>query len=250
MCRQCDLRAISAERSFSTTTRRRFLGGLATLPAMGLAATSLPAAAAEPPRPQNVMTPDAALERLREGNDRYRNNQSRKNDFAAARAALTSGQNPFAAVLSCADSRVSPEFCFDEERGDLFVTRVAGNYLTPDLLASLEFGAAVLGTPLIMVLGHTSCGAISAAIDAEQNGTDYPGHIQTITTAIAPAVRDVLAADPKTDDMLDAVTRANIRRNVAMLQDATPVLRGRVAAGQLKVVGGLYHLDTGEVEVL
>src|SRR3546814_3652059 len=95
-----------------------------------------------------------------QGNARYASNASTHRDFVSTRAALATGQNPYACLLSCADSRVSPELCFDEARGDLFVTRIAGNYVTNDILASLEYGVAVLHSPLIMVLGHTRCGAI------------------------------------------------------------------------------------------
>ena len=106
------------------------------------------------------MTADEALERLMAGNARYVADQSTPLNFSNDRAALVSGQNPYASILSCSDSRVSPEFCFDEQRGDLFVARVAGNYLTTDFVATLEYAAAVLYTPLIMVLGHESCGAV------------------------------------------------------------------------------------------
>src|SRR5690606_28019741 len=103
------------------------------------------------------------LERLMEGNERYASGNATIRDFESTRSLLAKGQNPYASLLSCADSRVSPELCFDEARGDLFVTRVAGNYVTNDIVASLEYGAAVLNSPLIMVLGHTQCGAIGAA---------------------------------------------------------------------------------------
>lgn len=234
------------------------MGALAALPALGFAARHSPALAASssaaPPRPQNVLTPEEAVERLLAGNRRYRNNLSERRDFHLSREALARGQNPYASILSCADSRVSPELCFDESTGDLFVNRVAGNYVTADLLASLEYGAAVLGAPVILVLGHTQCGAVGAAIDAVQHNTDFPGHIQNITTALAPAVHDALDGNSGSSPMAapqlaDAVTRANVRRNVALLERATPILRQRVKAGTLKVVGGVYHLDTGEVEL-
>src|SRR5699024_10117989 len=130
------------------------------------------------PLPENVMSADEALERLMAGNARYVAGQSTPLNFAEERAALVTGQNPYASILSCSDSRVSPEFCFDEQRGDLFVARVAGNYLTTDFVATLEYAAAVLDTPLIMVLGHQSCGAVRAAIDAVEKNKQFPGHIQ------------------------------------------------------------------------
>lgn len=158
-------------------------------------------------------------------------------------------QNPYACILSCADSRVSPELCFDEERGDLFVNRVAGNYVTTDLLASLEYGVAVLNSPLIMVLGHTSCGAVGAAVSAVEDKAEFPGHIQTIVTAIVPSVR-AAAAQAHEGTLLQAATIENIKHNVEQLKSATPILSKAVQAGKVKVVGGLYHLDTGRVELV
>jgi carbonic anhydrase len=116
------------------------------------------------PKPQNVLSPDAALDRLMKGNSRYVNGDSHRHDFAHEREALSAGQNPFAAVLSCADSRIAPEYCFDTARGDLFVCRVAGNFASDEIVASLEYAVEVLNAPLIMVLGHEACGAVDATI--------------------------------------------------------------------------------------
>jgi carbonic anhydrase len=149
--------------------------------------------------------------------------------------------------LSCADSRVSPELCFDEGRGDLFVNRLAGNYVSPDILASIEYGAAVLNAPLIMVLGHTECGAIKASIKADKDNAAFPGHIQTIATSLRGAVK---AGQKDGGDLQTATTLENIKINVAMLKDSTPLLRQLVQSKKLKVVGGLYHLDTGKVELV
>src|SRR5690606_31461360 len=145
--------------------------------------------AKSPPKPENVLSSDQAIKRLLEGNRRYASGKTRSRDFASTRAALASGQNPYAGILSCADSRVGPELCFDEERGDLFVLRVAGNYVTSDMLASLEYGVAVLNMPAIMVLGHTGCGAVNAAVSAFEKQAEFPGHIQNIVTELMPAVR-------------------------------------------------------------
>ncbi|WP_228276138.1 carbonic anhydrase [Neopusillimonas aestuarii] len=222
------------------------MAGLAAAPFV----SSQAQAASDPPRPENQLTPDAALDRLMRGNERYVNGETTTKDFASTRAALAQGQNPYACLLSCADSRVGPEFCFDESRGDLFVTRVAGNYVTMDILASLEYGVGVLKAPLIMVLGHTQCGAIGAAIDAYDNHTDYPGHIQSITTELAPAVAAVKGKKPEPSALMHDVTIQNIRMNMAKLASSTPMLRRAVEAGQLKVVGGLYQLKTGRVELI
>ena len=230
--------------------RRRFLKlgaiGLGSLMASG----SWPvfAASSTPPKPKNVISSDEALARLMEGNERYVSNKPNPADFASTRAALALGQNPYASILSCADSRISPELCFDAERGDLFVTRVAGNYVTPAILASLEYGAAVLQSPLIVVLGHTSCGAINAAIKAVKKDEDFPGHIQQLTSDLSPAVTAAMKTKPANLEL--AAVRENVLINVNKLRNATPILRRRVQNGQLKVVGGVYHLDTGRVELI
>lgn len=203
---------------------------------------------AAPPKPDNVLTPDQALERLMQGNARYASNQPTIRDFAGTRDSLAAAQNPYACVLGCADSRVSPELCFDETRGDLFITRVAGNYVTTDILASLEYGVAVLKAPLIMVLGHTHCGAVSAAAKSLQEDINFPGHIQNIATALLPSVRAVANTAP--DGRLQAAIEENVRRNVSQLQEAAPVLDKLVQDGRLKIVGGVYRLDTGRVDLL
>jgi carbonic anhydrase len=139
-----------------------------------------------PPKPENVLSPDAALDRLMKGNVRYVDGVSRRHDFKHERESLTTGQNPFAAVLSCADSRIAPEYCFDTSRGDIFVCRVAGNIASDEMIASLEYTVSVLNTPLIMVLGHESCGAVDAAIKSIKDGTTLPGHLPSLVDAIAP----------------------------------------------------------------
>jgi carbonic anhydrase len=208
---------------------------------------ALLAANDSPPIPTNVMSPEVALKRLMEGNARYVAGKPNSRNFNQTRAALTKGQNPFASILSCADSRVGPELCFDEGRGDLFVNRLAGNYVSPDMLASIEYGAAVLNAPVIMVLGHTACGAVKAAIKADKDNVAFPGHIQTITTSLRGAVK---AGQKDGGDLLTATTLENIKINVAMLKDSTPLLRQLVEEKKLIVVGGLYHLDTGRVELV
>ena len=200
-----------------------------------------------PPLPENVMTAEAALERLIAGNQRYVSGQSSPLDFARDRLALVRGQNPYAAILSCSDSRVGPEFCFDEQRGDLFVARVAGNYLTTDFVATLEYAAAVLHTPLIMVLGHESCGAVAAAIDAVDKNEQFPGHIQSMASALAPAVR---AAKNMPGERFDNVVKMNVIRNVDKLKNQAPILSRLVADKKIRVVGGVYSLKTGRVDLV
>lgn len=129
------------------------------------------------------------------------------------------------------------------------MTRIAGNYVTTDVLASLEYGAAVLNAPLIMVLGHTRCGAVSATVKAFEKHAEFPGHIQSIVTALMPAVR-AAAAEPHQGTLIQAATIQNIKQTVQQLQEATPILSKAVRAGKVKVVGGLYHLETGRVELV
>ena|SRR5687768_4285696 len=218
---------------------------------LGFAATTGRAASAieakAPPLPENVMTADAALERLMAGNARYVTGQSTPLDFSDERGALVTGQNPYASILSCSDSRVSPEFCFDEQRGDLFVARVAGNYLTTDFVATLEYAAAVLHTPLIMVLGHESCGAVGAAIDAVDKNRQFPGHIQSMASALTPAVR---AAKTLPGERFENVVRMNVIRNVDKLRKQPPILSKLVEERKILVVGGVYSLKTGEVTLV
>lgn len=160
--------------------------------ALGVALAGPAALAKEtkaPPKPQNVLSPDAALKRLMEGNGRYVEGVTRRHDFKHEREALAGGQNPFAAVLSCADSRIAPEYAFDTGRGDLFVCRVAGNFAGTETIASMEYAVAVLNTPMILVLGHDACGAIDATLKAIKNDKPPPGHIPSLVDAIAPAAK-------------------------------------------------------------
>lgn len=240
MCQICQ------EKAPLNLSRRKLITTMAA--SAGLFAAGIPAFAATPPKPENVISPDEALKRLMTGNERYVSNQPLSADFAATRAALATGQNPYASLLSCADSRISPELCFDAERGDLFVTRVAGNFVTPEILASLEYAAAVLKSPLIMVLGHTSCGAINAAIKAVKNDEAFPGHIQQLTSSLTPAVDAAMKKHPK--DLENTAVRENVRLNVATLQNSTPILRKLVQSQKLRVVGGVYDLKTGRVDLV
>lgn len=200
-----------------------------------------------PPKPENALTPDEALERLLDGNRRYRASQSMARDFETTRDASVAGQNPYASILACADSRVSPELCFDEDRGDLFVIRLAGNYVSLDVLASLEYGSAVLHTPLIMVLGHEDCGAVKAAIKAHEDYAEFPGHIQMITSNLSDAVRAGLRMR---GEIVDATARENVLINVNRLKDATPIIKKLYKEKKINIVGALFNLHSGEVEII
>ncbi|WP_426407309.1 carbonic anhydrase [Bradyrhizobium ganzhouense] len=200
-----------------------------------------------PPKPQNVLSPDAALKRLMDGNARYVEGVTRRHDFKHEREALAGGQNPFAAVLSCADSRIAPEYAFDTGRGDLFVCRVAGNFAGTETIASLEYAVAVLNTPLILVLGHDACGAVDATLKALKDNTSPPGHIPSLVDAIAPAAK---AAMQQGGEVLDKAIRQNVVDNVGKLKSAAPILNAAVEQGKLKIVGGIYRLATGTVDMI
>jgi carbonic anhydrase len=200
-----------------------------------------------PPKPENVLSPDAALKRLMEGNQRYVEGIARRHDFRHQREALVGGQNPYAAILSCADSRIAPEYAFDSGRGDLFVCRVAGNFATEETVASLEYAVAELATPLILVLGHESCGAVSAAIKSIKDGTTLPGHLPSLVAGLAPAVK---AVSQQGGDMLANAIKQNVIDNVAKLKAATPILSAAIGQNRIRVVGGIYRLKTGKVDMV
>jgi carbonic anhydrase len=201
----------------------------------------------KPPKPQNVVKPDAALKRLMDGNARYVDGVARRHDFKHEREALAGGQNPFAAVLSCADSRIAPEYAFDTGRGDLFVCRVAGNFAGTEIIASMEYAVAVLNAPLIVVLGHDACGAVDATLKALKDNTSPPGHIPSLVEAIAPAAK---AAIQQGGNALNTAIRQNVIDNVAKLKSAAPILNAAAEQGKLKVVGGVYRLSTGTVDLI
>jgi carbonic anhydrase len=203
--------------------------------------------AKSPPKPENVVSPDAALKRLMAGNERYVEGVARRHDFKAEREALSKGQNPFACILSCADSRVAPEYAFDTGRGDLFVVRVAGNFASDDGIASFEYAVHALSTPLIMVLGHEACGAVSAAITSIKDGTTLPGHLPSLVTSLSPAVKAVL---DKPGDTLDNAVKQNVILNVEKLRTAAPILNKAVEDKKVHVVGAVYNFGSGRVELL
>lgn len=204
-------------------------------------------AAGETPKPQNVLSPDQALHRLMEGNKRYVDGVTRRHDFASERKALASGQNPFAGILSCADSRIAPEYAFDSGRGDLFVVRLAGNFANEDAVASFEYAVKFLGTPLLIVLGHEKCGAVDAAIKTVKDDAELPGHLPYLVEHIRPAVK---AAMTESGDLLQNAIRENVLLNVEKLKRATPVLSSYVDQNKVRVVGGIYKLADGHVEWL
>jgi carbonic anhydrase len=245
MCEQCRLEDLAqAPRS----TRRAVLGFFAASTiALALGSAAGAKERKPPPKPDNVLSPDAALERLRQGNQRYIDGVARRHDFKHEREALVGGQNPYAGILSCADSRIAPEYAFDSGRGDLFVCRVAGNFANTESIASLEYAVAILKTPSILVLGHDSCGAVDATIKSLRDNTTLPGQLPSLVTGLEPAVKAVLQ-DP--GDLLANATRRNVIDTVAKLKSATPILSAAVEARKLKVVGGIYRLRDGRVDMI
>ena len=249
MCEGCDQNL----KHSLTASRRQFLFVAASV---GLSLTTAASAKEKnkkkeaektPPKPQNVLSPDAALERLREGNARYVRGLALRHDFRHEREALAGGQNPYAAILSCADSRIAPEYAFDSGRGDLFVCRVAGNFASDEMIASLEYSVAVLNAPLILVLGHESCGAVDAAIKSLKDNTTLPGQLPSLVAGVGPAVKAVLQQG---GDTLGSATRQNVIDTVSKLLTAGPILSAAVEQKKLKVVGGIYRLKDGRVDMV
>jgi len=231
-------------------SRRQFLaaGVVTTLvPAsFGIAVAADPKSTGAPP--PNAIAPAEALKRLVEGNARYAANTPNERDFSSGRAARAQAQFPIAAILSCADSRVAPELAFDQGPGDLFVVRVAGNIVTPNLLASLEYGVQFLGVRLIMVLGHSACGAVDAAVKVHKEKAVLPGHLPELISAISPAV--TAASKMQSGTLLDNAIAENVRRQVSRLKSAKPIVQKSYAAKTIDIVGGVYDLSTGKVLML
>jgi carbonic anhydrase len=196
----------------------------------------------------NSIAPSEALQRLMDGNARYMRNQIDLKDFTAGRAARALAQYPIAAILGCADARVAPELIFDRDPGELFVCRVAGNYMNVDILASLEYGVAVLGAPLVMVLGHTNCGAVKAVLQYEKDRKPLPGHLQMMLDAVSPGVAEAIRQGPA--NQLDRAIEANVRYNAQRLRQAHPVIAKAVEEKRVEVVSAIYELATGQVRLL
>lgn len=195
---------------------------------------------------QDAMTPDAALELLKQGNRRFAGGTMLSRDLKAQVAATAGGQFPHSVILGCIDSRVPPELVFDQGVGDVFAPRIAGNFVNTDILGSMEFATAVAGAKLIVVLGHTECGAVKGACDLVEMGN----LTQTLSN-ISPAVYSVGGFDgqrnSKNKDFVDAVTHANVELTVTNIVDRSPVIADLIAKGQLKVVGAVHDVATGVV---
>lgn len=222
--------------------RSAFLAGSLAAMSVGLPDTARSAASAG-----SGVDPRDALAQLMAGNRRFVANDFPPSSWIAEkRGVLVESQAPFAAILSCADSRVIPEFIFEQGIGQLFVTRVAGNYPDDLVTGSLEYAIEHLGTRLIVVLGHQNCGAVKAVYSAIETKAPLPKHLSSIERLIAPGIEDVVHAHGSMDDAIDA----NVRAAVNALQAAPPVLSKSVSSGHLMIAGAYYQLGTGKVRLV
>ncbi len=237
----CTCAAGASHRHPRAPSRRDFLRSAAAVAGGALAAGALGAAWPSAARAQSALSPEAALQAMMDGNRRYTEGRliSFQQDLEELKQKTAESQAPFAAVLSCADSRVPVELVFDQSIGHLFVTRVAGNIATSEIIGSLEYGAAVLGTKAIMVLGHANCGAVKAAMA----GKAVPGQISGLYPALRPAV------DEAKGDFVGAI-KANAQIQARLLREASPVLAELVKKSELKIVAGYYDLASGKVTLV
>ena len=213
---------------------------------VGLLSSNQFASAAEPAQSdQPSVAPAEAISKLKEGNGRYTSgNLQHPGQTTERRTELAKTQHPFATILSCSDSRVPPEIVFDQGLGDLFIVRVAGNVINDEGLGSIEYSVDHLGARLILVLGHQSCGAVKAAKETIAAKGKAPGHIESLVTAIKPAV------EATAKDDLETTIKANVKHVVDGLRSSTPILKAEVDSGKIEVIGGYYSLDTGAVTFL
>ena len=199
------------------------------------------------------MKPNQALNKLIEGNLRYAagNTESSKLDERSRHHQVTMVQQPFAIILGCSDSRVPAELVFDQGFGDLFVIRVAGNIVAPSQIGSVEFACQQFGTQLVVVLGHSHCGAIEATVDALIGDPDLMSpNIAAIVDRVTPAVLPVVKGHEGDDraELLHQAMRANVEQSVALLEMRSRIIRGLIRRGELQIVGAEYSIETGQVE--
>jgi carbonic anhydrase len=233
------------------SSRREFIERAAAATALAGLSGMARLTTLEAAHPHSPPKPDAILENLLDGNNRFVQGKllhprRAPKDFAA----LAEGQAPLAVILGCADSRVAPELIFDQGIGDLFVVRIAGNIVSgtgPLLKGSIEYGVAELGARLIMVLGHSGCGACKAAIEHVEANDKLPGAIGDLINPIRPVVKMV---EGQPGDKLTNVIAANVKVGVKRLEGLDPILSKLVKSGEMRVVGGVYQLSTGKVEML
>jgi carbonic anhydrase len=224
-------------RNTTALGRREFLGS-ALAAGIGAASAGIERASPAEAYAQSNLTPDQALKQLMAGNERFAANNltSIEHDLNALKNHTVDKQEPFAAVLACADSRVPVELVFDQTIGQIFVARIAGNMITPEIIASLEYGVAVLGVEVLLVLGHSNCGAVKAAMKADA----VPGQISALYPYLRPAV------EQSGGDLSKAIG-ANAKIQAGLLRTSSPVIRDAIKAGKLRVESGIYDLAIGKV---
>ncbi|MDB9858823.1 carbonic anhydrase family protein [Flavobacteriaceae bacterium] len=200
---------------------------------------------------QEAMSPDAALQALKDGNKRFITSTQVSRDLMQQVADTSTGQYPFATILHCIDSRVSAELVFDQGIGDLFSIRIAGNFVNEDILGSMEFATKLAGTKVVVILGHTACGAVKGACDHAKLG-NLTGMLEKIAPAVT-AVTEPSDAALRTSSNIDFVNRVavkNVHMAIDNLRAMSPVLKEMEAAGEIKVVGAMYHIENGQVDFL
>jgi carbonic anhydrase len=195
---------------------------------------------------QAIITPDKALEMLKQGNERFVSGKAVERDYLAQVKQTSKGQFPFAAVVSCLDSRIPPAIVFDQGIGDLFVARVAGNFVNDDILGSLEFATKLAGAKLIVVMGHTECGAVIGACDAAQLGL-LTSTLANINPAVKAVQGDYTPRNSKNADFVQAVAEMNVQLTMEELRTRSVVLRGMIDQGQVGLVGAMYDVGSGKV---
>ena len=195
---------------------------------------------------QAAITPAKALEMLKQGNKRFVSSKLKKRDILAQVKQTSKGQFPFAALVSCLDSRIAPELVFDQGIGDIFVASVAGNFVNDDILGSLEFATRLAGSKLIVVMGHTDCGAVQGACDKAQLGL-LTATLANINPAVNAVQGDYTPRTSKNDKFVQAVTDMNVKLTMQKLRDRSVVLREMIDKGEIGLVGAMYDVSTGNV---
>lgn len=195
---------------------------------------------------QETITPSMALELLKEGNKRFLNNLKVNRNLLQQANETSDGQHPFAVILSCIDSRTSAELIFDQGLGDIFSVRIAGNIINEDILGSMEFACKVAGSKIIVVLGHTKCGAVKGACDHVEMG-----NLTALLTKIRPAVDDETDTKENRNSnnsiFVENVATINVKRTVKSITERSPILKEMIESGQIGIVGGTHDITTGEV---
>lgn len=195
---------------------------------------------------QDKITPNMAIELLEEGNVRFVKNLKINRNLLEQANETSDGQHPFAVILSCIDSRTSAELIFDQGLGDIFSVRIAGNILNEDILGSMEFGCKVAGSKVVVVLGHTSCGAVKGACDHVEMG-NLTALLDKIQPAVAEETETKENRDSSNTKFVDNVTAINVRRTMAHIADRSPILKEMTEKGEIKIIGGIHNVATGEV---